>query len=198
MLGKLCFATNNKHKFLEVEPIARECGVELEMCRDVKIEVQSDNLEEIVTKSAMLAYLILSRPVLVEDAGLFIEALNGFPGPYSNFVYRTIGINGLLKLMEGVENRRAYFKSAAAIAFSGGVLVSTGIVEGEIAREPRGSGGFGFDPVFIPKGQKRTFAEMSVEEKNAVSHRAVSTRNVLKHYVDVAKRFSATSREPSL
>lgn len=187
-MGKLCFATNNHHKFLEVEPIAREHGIELEMCRDVKIEIQSDSLEEIVVKSAMLAYIILNRPVLVEDAGLFVEALNGFPGPYSNFVYRTIGISGLLKLMRDLENRRAYFKSAAAIAFNGGILVSTGVVEGEIARESRGSRGFGFDPIFIPRGDMRTFAEMSVEEKNRVSHRATSTRKVLKLYVDAIKR----------
>lgn len=184
---RLCFVTNNLHKYREVELVARDLGIELDMCKNFKIEVQSDSLEEVVIKSAMLAYLVLNKPVLVEDAGLFIEALNGFPGPYSSYVYRTIGIRGILKLMEGVEDRGAYFKSAAAIAFDKGVFVATGVVRGLITREPRGDRGFGFDPIFVPDGETRTFAEMSTEEKNRFSHRAMSTRKVLEMFIGVAK-----------
>lgn len=184
---KLCFVTNNIHKYNEVKLIAISLGVELEMCKDVKLEVQSDSIEEVVLKSAMIAYAVLGRPVLVEDAGLFIEVLNGFPGPYSSYAYKTIGVKGILKLMEGARNRRAYFKSASAIAFHKGILVATGEVHGEIALEPRGSGGFGFDPIFIPSGETRTFAEMSIEEKNMRSHRAISTRKVLEMYINSAR-----------
>ena len=183
MLTKLCFVTSNTHKFLEAGLVARSMGIELEMCSNLKLELQGDNLEEIAMKSAMIAYTMLSRPVLVEDAGLFVEALNGFPGPYSSYVYKTIGIRGLLKLLEGVENRAAYFKSAAAIAFERGVLLATGEVRGTISTEPRGDLGFGFDPVFVPLGETRTFAEMTIEEKNLRSHRAQAVRKVLEAYV---------------
>ncbi|MEM4061829.1 MAG: non-canonical purine NTP pyrophosphatase, partial [Desulfurococcaceae archaeon] len=93
-MAKLCFVTSNIHKYNEVKPIAESLGIELELCRDLKLEIQSDSIEEVVLKSAMIAYAVLSKPVLVEDAGLFIEALNGFPGPYSSYVYRNIGIKG--------------------------------------------------------------------------------------------------------
>ncbi|MEM1618193.1 MAG: XTP/dITP diphosphatase [Desulfurococcaceae archaeon] len=185
-MAKLCFVTSNIHKYNEVKPIAESLGIELELCTDLKLEIQSDSIEEVVLKSAMIAYAVLSKPVLVEDAGLFIEALNGFPGPYSSYVYRTIGIKGILKLMEGVKDRRACFKSASAVAFSKGVIVATGEVHGEIVLEPRGDKGFGFDPIFIPVGESRTFAEMTIEEKNSKSHRAISTRRVLEKYLSLA------------
>lgn len=171
------------HKYEEVKPIAESYGIALEVCSDIKLEVQSDRLEDIAVKSAMIIYAISGKPVLVEDAGLFIEALNGFPGPYSSYVYKTIGIKGVLKLLNGVSNRRAYFKSASAIAFHKGVLLATGIVYGQIALEPRGSKGFGFDPIFIPEGAEKTFAEMSVEEKNSISHRAQSVRKVFELFI---------------
>ena len=110
---------------------------------------------------------------MVEDAGLFIEALKGFPGPYSSYVYKTLGVQGILKLMEGVKRREAYFLSAIAYAEPGlEPKVFLGKVEGFIVPEARGSKGFGFDPIFQPKGSEKTFAEMGVEEKNRFSHRA--------------------------
>lgn len=176
---KLCVLTSNRHKFEEISEVAREFNIELDLCDGFKLEFQADTLEEIVTKSAMLAYIYLKRPLLVEDAGLFVEALNGFPGPYSNYVYRTIGINGLLKLLDNVSNRRACFKSAVALIHEGGVFISSGEVCGTISQCPRGSRGFGFDPVFIPDGETRTFAEMSISEKNRYSHRAKAVRKAL-------------------
>jgi XTP/dITP diphosphohydrolase len=113
----------------------------------------------------------------VEDAGLFIEALKGFPGPYAAYAYQTIGNNGLLKLLENVENRKAVFRSAIAYCDSEAEapVVFEGEAEGEITVDERigsGKSGFGFDPIFRPSGSEKAFAEMTLEEKNGFSHRA--------------------------
>jgi len=179
---RVCFATTNLHKFEEVSAIAKHYGIELEQCSAPKLEVQGEDLVEIVVKSAALIYLITSKPVLVEDAGLFIKALNGFPGPYSSYVYKTIGIEGVLKLLENVRDREACFKSAAALTYGRGIIIGEGEVCGYIVETPRGTGGFGFDPIFVPHGETRTFAEMSVEEKNRYSHRAKAVSQVFAKY----------------
>jgi len=173
---RVYFATSNVHKIKEATQVAKEYGVELVPTQAPKIELQSDNLRDVAVYAAVLAYQHVKAPVIVEDAGLFVIALKGFPGPYSSYVYKTIGVNGLLKLMEGIEDRRAYFLSVVAFAYDEGVKVFYGRVYGEIAREARGSKGFGFDPIFIPKGSTKTFAEMDVEEKNRYSHRAHAIR----------------------
>jgi XTP/dITP diphosphohydrolase len=168
------FLTSNKHKIMEVEPIASRYGFEIEGYSGYKIEIQSMDLAEISEKAALIGYMLLKKPVLVEDAGLFIEALNGFPGPYSSYVYKTLGIKGILKLMKNTENRRAYFMSATTIIYKPCIITATGIVYGTLTHEPRGNKGFGFDPIFVPEGSDKTFAEMDIEEKNKYSHRARS------------------------
>ncbi|MEM0001319.1 MAG: XTP/dITP diphosphatase [Desulfurococcaceae archaeon] len=178
MLPRICIVTSNEHKFSEIKEVALEYGLEVEMCPGLKLEIQSDDLADIVFKSALIAYMYLNKPIIVEDAGLFIDALNGFPGPYSSYVYRTIGINGILKLMNDASNRRACFRSAVALVINNRVFSATGEVCGEIATKPRGAGGFGFDPIFVPEGDSRTFAEMSIHEKNKYSHRAKAVRKV--------------------
>lgn len=180
MLSAICVVTENRNKFEEILEVAKEYGIKLEMCDGAKLEFQADSIEEVVLKSALLAYLYLRRPVLVEDAGLFVESLNGFPGPYTNYVYKTIGIDGVLKLLNGIENRRACFKSAIALVYNNRIYTSTGEVCGTISHIPRGSRGFGYDPIFIPSGESRTFAEMTIYEKNLYSHRAKATREVFK------------------
>ena len=174
----ISIATGNMHKVEELNQVLASCGYRVVPASIPKIEIQSNRLEEVAVVAASTAYTLHGKPVVVEDAGLFVEALNGFPGPYSSYVYRTIGVEGLLRLMEGISSRRAYFYSVIALAHSGGVEVYTGRVDGVIASRPRGSGGFGFDPVFIPNGSEKTFAEMSVEEKNAFSHRARAARKL--------------------
>jgi XTP/dITP diphosphohydrolase len=181
---RICFATGNRYKFEEVSEITRRFNIELELCSVPKLEVQGESLLEIVFKSAILAYFYTNRPVLVEDAGLFIKALNGFPGPYSSYVYKTIGLTGVLKLLENAENREACFRSAAALAYDRGVITGEGEVCGYIVDTPRGTRGFGFDPIFTPHGEAKTFAEMSLEEKNRVSHRAKSVSLVLSKYIE--------------
>ena len=169
---RIYMVTGNRHKVEEARKILERYGVELIQAEARKLEIQSESLEEIALTAARYAYLQLKKPLIVEDAGLFIEALNGFPGPYSSYVYKKIGVEGVLKLMEGVSNRRACFKAVIAYVAPGVERVFTGEACGWVAREARGSGGFGFDPIFVPEGEDRTFAEMGLEEKNRLSHRS--------------------------
>lgn len=168
-------ATSNMHKVEEINAVLQECGYRVEPINVPKLEIQGD-LKRVALYAAATAYSVVGKPVLVEDAGLFIEALRGFPGPYSSYVYKTIGVDGILRLMKGVDNRRAYFYSVIALAYSGGLALFEGRCDGYIADKPRGNKGFGFDPIFIPERDNRTFAEMDVEEKNKYSHRARAAR----------------------
>lgn len=170
-------ATTNVSKLNELKLLAASYGLELTPVEVPKIEVQSDDLEFIALYAALTASTYFNKSLMVEDSGLFVKALNGFPGSMSSYVYRKLGVSGILKLMEGVECREAYFKSV--IAYSDpvyGVRVFSGVVYGDISHSARGSGGFGFDPIFIPRGHVKTFAEMSVEEKNRLSHRGSAFR----------------------
>ena len=165
---KVYFVTSNEGKFREVKEIGKKYGIEIDWIRREYLEPQGSDLEEIAKISAQLLAEEIREPFFLEDSGLFIEALKGFPGPYSSYVFKTIGNEGILKIMNGVEDRRAYF--LAVIAFWDGekVLTFKGRVDGRIATEMRGDKGFGFDPIFEYNG--KTFAEMG-EEKNEVSHR---------------------------
>lgn len=164
----MLFITSNEGKFREASEMAKKFSIDIEWLKMEYEEPQGDDLEEIATKSAKILSREIRRPFFIEDSGLFIESLNGFPGPYSSYVFKTIGNRGVLRLMEGVENRKAYFK--AVIAFYDGKEIRTfdGVVHGEISMQIRGEGGFGFDPIFLYG--RRTFAEMG-EEKNLFSHR---------------------------
>jgi len=181
------FATNNVNKFNEARMVFAVYKIAVGMLRVKTLEVQSERLEEIAKTSAIEAFKKCNLPVIVEDAGLFVEALNGFPGPYAAYVYKTIGNNGLLKLMEKIENREARFQSV--IAHCSAELKSPvcfkGEAVGEITKEERRGNhksGFGFDPIFKPASSDRTFAEMSVMEKNRYSHRAKALHEFAKWY----------------
>jgi len=194
-LVRLYLASKNVGKISEIKKLGSYFGIEIVPVDLPKVEVQSESLEEVSLYSAVNAFLTFRRPLIVEDSGLYIEALNLFPGAYSSFVYKTIGIRGVLKLLEGVENRRACFKSVIALAAPNlsEVKLFTGVVHGVIATEPRGSGGFGFDPIFIPEGFSKTFAEMSEEEKNRVSHRGEAFRALASWLVENCAKISCHS-----
>lgn len=183
----LFFLTNNKHKVLEVSEIAKKYGICIEQEHVNKLEIQSIDLITIARYAAINYYLHHGKPVLVEDAGLFIKSLNGFPGPYSSYVFKTIGFNGILKLMDGIDDRRAYFESAVVIVYEPYIIVEKERVYGKISLEPRGEKGFGFDPIFIPDGENRTFAEMSITEKNMYSHRAKAVSKAFKKLLNLVK-----------
>ncbi len=184
LLGKVrhvLFATGNRHKFQEAEMVFSEYGLSVERWDVKRLEIQSESLEDIARIS--LAWLMREAhpgcPFFVEDAGLFIEALNGFPGPYSSYVFSKIGNKGVLKLMDGVKDRKAKFVSVVAFTNGENVIVFKGEVSGFISYNVRGEYGFGFDPIFIPEdGDGRSFAELSVNEKNKLSHRAKAIRKL--------------------
>ena len=181
------FATNNVNKFNEARRVLAEYKIAVGMLRVKASEIQSANLREIAQTSAQDAFKRCRLPVIVEDAGLFIDALRGFPGPYAAYAYKTIGNKGLLKLMENVEDRKATFQSVIAYcdSYSGIPVCFEGEAAGKITNEERrgnGKSGFGFDPIFQPSGSEKTFAEMTLEEKNGFSHRAKAVRKFAEWY----------------
>ncbi len=167
---RLAFITSNLGKVEEAKKYFEPLGVKVYQLPVSYPEIQADTLEEVAEYGARWLAERVEGPFFLDDSGLFVEALNGFPGVYSAYVYKTLGYQGILKLLEGETNRRAYFKSVIAY-WDDELHIFTGRVDGEITKEPRGSGGFGFDPVFRPDGFDGTFAEMTTEEKNKISHR---------------------------
>jgi len=137
-------------------------------------EIQDISLRKIASSSARDLHRRLQRPLFIEDSGLFIEALRGFPGPYSSYVQETIGNQGILKLMEGIQERSSRFESVVAYVESAGKThLFIGAADGTISTEIRGLR-WGFDPIFIPHGANQTYAEMGVEAKQKVSHRSIA------------------------
>jgi len=186
--GKVVFfATNNINKFNEARWVFSEHKIAVGMLRVKNLEIQSESLEEIAKTSVIVAFRNCNMPVIVEDAGLFVEMLNGFPGPYAAYVYKTIGNAGLLRLMENIKTRKAFFKSVVAYysADCNSPLCFEGESLGEIINEERRSvneHGFGFDPIFKPANSNKTFAEMSITEKNKYSHRAKALHKFAEWY----------------
>ena len=178
------FVTSNIHKFNEARQVLAKYKVAAAMLKIETTEIQDDNIEKIAKATATEAAKKCSLPVIVEDAGLFIEALNGFPGPYSSYVYRTIGTKGILKQMKNEEKRDAHFHSAVAFCSpEEPPRCFHGRTEGKISLEARGNLGFGFDPVFEPSASHgKTFAEMIMVEKNKHSHRAKALRKFVRWY----------------
>jgi XTP/dITP diphosphohydrolase len=154
------------------------------------LEIQSKDLKEIARASVVCTVKKSGCPTFVEDAGLYVTALRGFPGAFTSHAYQTIGNRGLLKLLDGVKDRRAVFKSAIAYcAPHKKPICFTGEVHGNISLKERGIHGFGFDPIFEPDdGGGKTFGELGEDEKNRYSHRAIAVRRfadwLLTHCVD--------------
>jgi len=165
----LIFATSNINKFNEAKEILK--NHEITHLQFDYAEIRSDSLEEIARNSARAAYRMCKEAVFVEDTGLFIDHLSGFPGTYSGWVHNKIGNEGILKLMGDTENRSARFETVIAYMMDKEhVSFVRGKCEGTIALEPRGKTGFGYDAIFVPDGEHQTFAE-SIELKNKLSHR---------------------------
>ncbi len=161
------FVTGNKHKVREAQA-ALDTSVE-QFAYDYP-EVQAADLESIVRYGGRAAFDAIegTEPIIVEDSGLFIDGLDGFPGPYSSFVEDTLGIEAVWHLARRRGARAAAFESAVGYVTADTVRTFTGRVEGRIV-VPRGDGGFGYDPIFAVDEQ--TLAERSTAEKNALSHR---------------------------
>jgi XTP/dITP diphosphohydrolase len=166
------FVTSNPDKAREAAEIL---GVELKSVALDLPEPQTLDVVEVATAKAITAREALSDPdypVLVEDSGLVIEAWNGLPGALTKWFLRSVGNEGLLRMLSAEENRSARAICAVAVAVAdGSVRAFAGEVEGSIALEPRGSGGFGWDPIFVPEGYAKTYAELGAL-KYRDSHRA--------------------------
>jgi len=173
----LRMVTSNDGKAREFAEALRGMPFRVERVHGAYEEVQADTLDEVALKSAqdLLAAGDVPRPFFLEDAGLFVDALRGFPGVYSAYVHRTVGWQGVLRLLHGATDRSARFESRIALVTTWGeVELFAGTGNGAIATEAKGEGGFGFDPIFVAKGETRTYAEMPLREKERVSHRGAA------------------------
>jgi XTP/dITP diphosphohydrolase len=125
---------------------------------------------------------------MVEDSGLFIDSLNNFPGVFSSFVYDSIGLSGILKLVNEDIIRGAEYRAVTIIYSNGEIQKSTGICRGRLSREELGDNGFGYDPIFIPEqGNGNTFSQMSNIDKSTISHRTYSLIGLLDSFKDPSK-----------
>ena len=165
---KIVVVTSNIHKAAEIADFFRGLVEITHVSMEIP-EYRHDDVGEIAYRKAEYAFHALPSPLMVDDTAFSIEALNGFPGTYAAYVISTIGTEGILKLLEGVDNRNAYFETAVAVASEKGIRVFKGRVDGVIV-SPRGNSGFGYDPIFDVGGC--TLAELDRPEKNRISHRA--------------------------
>ena len=187
MKRKLVFATNNAHKLEEVAAILGD-QVELLSLNDIGCHADIPETAETLEGNALLksSYIYKNYHLncFADDTGLEVEALNGAPGVYSA---RYAGGEGhdaqanMLKLLhelEGKENRKAQFRTAISLILDGKEYLFEGVIKGEIIKEKRGDSGFGYDPVFMPEGYDRTFAELGNDIKNQISHRALAVQKL--------------------
>jgi len=179
-LSDLFFVSSNRHKFSEAKQILGSFGIHLSFLKANLQEIQSDSIKEISSNKALQAYEKFQKPVVVEDDGLFIDSLNGFPGPYSSYVFKTIGNDGVLKLLN--KNRKAKFVSVISYCDSEFQESFEAKVSGDISRSKKGSG-WGYDPIFVPKNNNKTFAEL--ENKNVNSHRFKALKKFSSWYLDI-------------
>ena len=185
---KIVFATNNAHKLAEVRAVLGS-AFDIVTLREVGITEDipetGATLDENASQKAHYVYERTGLDCFADDTGLEVEALDGAPGVHSAR-YATDGHDfaannrKLLCELEGKENRRARFRTVISLIRSGEELQVEGIVRGEIAQREAGCGGFGYDPLFIPEGYDITFAEMSADEKNAISHRGRAVAELVK------------------
>lgn len=172
---KLKVITSNPGKVREYQKELSVYGIEMEHFPHPYDEVQTADLSEVVNKGMDAIISEGIRNFIVDDSGLFVDALKGFPGVWSAYAQKTIGNPGVLRLMEGVKDRGAEFRCCIGCDIEGERIVVTGVCRGEIITEERGTDGFGFDPIFSHDGE-RTFSEIPLDEKNDVSHRGNAVR----------------------
>jgi XTP/dITP diphosphohydrolase len=175
---KFIFATSSKHKFAEAKTILSAYGIHPTMLSIKGNEVQKDDISEIAHLAVESVKPVRGGFIFLEDSGLYIDALKGFPGPYSSYTLRTIGLTGVLKLMSGEKSRTAHFDSAVGLRYPGGTRLFKARIGGTITDSPRGVYGFGFDPLFVPDGESKTLAEMDITKKCSVSHRGLAMRQM--------------------
>jgi XTP/dITP diphosphohydrolase len=175
----LILLTQNKHKLKELTPLFEEYHVPFRTTTIEKTEIRADDVEQVALAAAKAAFHLLKTPVVLDDTGLYIDALGGFPRAYPAFVLNTIGKAGILKLMLDTDNRRATFVTAVGYADSLREKTFVGKMEGTISFREAGDEGFGYDPIFVPTGYECTYAQLSFREKTGISHRTRAFRAFL-------------------
>lgn len=189
----MVFATNNKHKFDEINHVLGN-RVKLQSLLDLgftgEIPEEMHTLEGNAAQKALFIYSKFGLDCFADDTGLEIEALDGEPGVFSaryagkNCSFED-NMNKVLQKMEGKTNRNARFRTVIALAESGQLRYFEGEVRGTIIQERRGVKGFGYDPIFLPAGYSQTFAEMSLADKNLISHRARAVGQLMEYFSEV-------------
>lgn len=186
-MKKIIFATHNEHKLIEVRAILEPLGYKVLSAGDLNlpdVEETGETFKDNALLKAYEGYKHTSLPVLAEDTGLCIRALDGEPGVYTKRYAEQHGgfpkvFDVLAERMKDNPDKSAYFNCTMALVIDETrAEVFEGIFEGDILPAPRGEKGFGYDPVFMPKGYSKTVAELSEDEKNTISHRALALKKV--------------------
>lgn len=182
-MQKLYFVTGNPEKVREAQAILK---LPIEIA-DLEIdEVQSLDSLYVAKRKVEEAFKILQKPVIVDDVSVFIEALNGFPGPLIKSLREAIGNQGIIEMLDSKNTRKAVVQNTIGYHDGKDVHVFLGEIRGTVSTEERGTDGWGFDTCFIPEGEKETLAELGFVKKNRISHRRKSLDN-LKEFLDSQK-----------
>jgi len=185
------FITSNNSKFIEIQKLFQKEDLSYELKQNTikTTEIQASSLNEVALFKLNSIRGKMNNSFFIEDAGFFVDIpLNGFPGVYSKYVLNTIGNKGILDLIKDYSATKAHFKAVIVLYFkpTNEILIFEGVVDGRVAENIRGRGGFGFDPIFIPKEfPNRTFAELTIEEKNSVSHRGKAWRKLVRFLKEI-------------
>jgi XTP/dITP diphosphohydrolase len=174
----LYFVSSNNHKFQEAKIILDSFGIKLGFIKSTLEEIQSNSLKEIALCKAKDAFSKCKKPLIIEDDGIFINSLNGFPGPYSSYIFKTIGNKGILNLLK--QNRKAKFVSIITYCDKHILQSFDAKIDGSISKSEKGKG-WGYDPIFIPNNLQKTFAELN--NKNELSHRYKALKKFSKWYL---------------
>ncbi len=188
-MKSVILVTHNKGKLAEANAIAKVFSIRLETPGEVeKLEIQDKSITRVSEFSAKQAFEQLRKPLIVDDSGLFVNALKGFPGVYSANVFPEIGMEGIIKLLDRHVDRSASFQCSISY-YDGKTLKSfVGRVDGTILKARKGERGFGYDPIFAPDGYDgKSFGELGEEVKNNVSHRRRALEAFFKWYSDAGK-----------
>lgn len=193
---RITFVTGNAGKLHEAQTALARLGHDVVGADLHPVEIQGETLEEISRAKCDVLHGKLAAPFFVDDGGLFVDALQGFPGVFSAHALKKIGVPGILKLMEGVADRRAHFACVVTYHDGDATRSYSGRCDGTLATAPRSTGhGFGFDPIFVPKRggpgglppefpkelEEKTFGELPAEVKNRISHRGRALAQLVAH-----------------
>ncbi len=182
---EIYFVTSNKNKLKEAEQIL---GIKLKAVNLDLDEIQELDSDKIAEHKVKQAWKLIKKPLVVWDQSLYIHCLNGFPGPLIKWFWEKVGLEKICQIANFFNDRRIYTKTTLTYYDGREIKHFYGIVHGTIPEKPRGKNGFAWDPIFIPKGHNKTFAEMTPEEKNSISMHKIALeklRNYLKNHTNL-------------